>query len=46
MFAAQNDVKRLILYVESIISTNQRLTLEQIRNIRSSGALPAGYRLI
>lgn len=32
--------------VESIISTNQRLTLEQIRNIRSSGTLPAGYRLI
>jgi hypothetical protein len=32
--------------VESIISTNQRLTLEQIRNIRSTGTLPAGYRLI
>lgn len=32
--------------VESIISTNQRLTLQQIRNIRSSGTLPAGYRLI
>ena len=32
--------------VESIISTNQRLTLQQIRNIRSSGDLPSGYRLI
>lgn len=32
--------------VESIISTNQRLTLQQIRDIRSSGTLPAGYRLI
>jgi hypothetical protein len=32
--------------VESIISTNQRLTLEQIRNIRRTGNLPSGYRLI
>ncbi|UZP80564.1 hypothetical protein MF628_07060 [Paenibacillus polymyxa] len=32
--------------VESIISTNQRLTLQQIRNIRSSGRLPSGYRII
>ncbi len=32
--------------VESLISTNQRLTLQQIRNIRSTGKLPSGYRLI
>ncbi|MNW48992.1 hypothetical protein D3C74_263860 [compost metagenome] len=32
--------------VESLISSNQRLTLQQIRNIRSSGQLPSGYRVI
>jgi hypothetical protein len=32
--------------VESLISTNQRLTLDQVRSIRSSGQLPAGYRVI
>ncbi|WP_010269135.1 hypothetical protein [Paenibacillus senegalensis] len=29
--------------VESIISTNQRLTVEQVRAIRNAGQLPAGY---
>lgn len=29
--------------VESIISTNQRLTVEQVRAIRNSGRLPSGY---
>ncbi|MNN09454.1 hypothetical protein D3C76_791210 [compost metagenome] len=32
--------------VESIISSNQRLTVQQVRNIRSSGQLPSGYRTI
>ncbi|MDU4697062.1 MULTISPECIES: hypothetical protein [Paenibacillus] len=32
--------------VESIIATNQRLTVEQVRQIRASGTLPSGYRLI
>ncbi|AIQ52548.1 MULTISPECIES: hypothetical protein [Paenibacillus] len=32
--------------VESLISTNQRLTLQQIRDIRRTGDLPSGYRLI
>ncbi|GIP50224.1 hypothetical protein IM700_000190 [Paenibacillus sp. DXFW5] len=32
--------------VESIIATNQRLTAAQVRQIRTSGTLPSGYRLI
>jgi len=32
--------------VESLISTNQRLTTAQVRQIRQSGQLPSGYRLI
>lgn len=32
--------------VESLIATNQRLTVEQVRQIRASGTLPSGYRLI
>ncbi|TMV52180.1 hypothetical protein FE783_04345 [Paenibacillus mesophilus] len=30
--------------VESLISSNVRLTLEQIRRIRRTGELPAGFR--
>jgi hypothetical protein len=32
--------------VESLIASNQRLTLAQIRKIRRTGELPPGYRLI
>ncbi|CAM4454430.1 hypothetical protein U9M73_21645 [Paenibacillus phoenicis] len=32
--------------VESLIATNQRLTAEQVREIRRSGTWPSGYRLI
>ncbi|MGN7454132.1 hypothetical protein ACTHPH_04835 [Paenibacillus pasadenensis] len=32
--------------VESLISTNQSLTDAQIREIRRTGSLPAGYRLL
>ncbi|OAB43785.1 hypothetical protein [Paenibacillus glacialis] len=32
--------------VESLISSNQRLTFAQIREIRRTGILPRGYRLI
>ncbi|MFS0858646.1 MULTISPECIES: hypothetical protein [Paenibacillus] len=32
--------------VESLIASNQRLTLAQIRQIRRTGELPPGYRLI
>ncbi|AIQ46949.1 hypothetical protein R70723_14475 [Paenibacillus sp. FSL R7-0273] len=32
--------------VESLISTNQRLTAAQVRAIQRKGTLPAGYRLL
>lgn len=32
--------------VESLIASNERLTLAQIRRIRRTGNLPPGYRLI
>jgi hypothetical protein len=32
--------------VESLISSNQRLTPAQVRAIQRSGSLPSGYRLI
>ncbi|MDQ0171467.1 hypothetical protein [Paenibacillus tundrae] len=32
--------------VESLIASNERLTLAQIRKIRRTGNLPPGYRLI
>lgn len=31
---------------ESLVMSNSRLTLAQIRNIRNTGALPQGFRLI
>ncbi len=32
--------------VESLISTNERLTLAEIRAIRSNRSLPGGYNLV
>lgn len=32
--------------VESLISTNERLTLAEIRAIRSNRSLPSGYDLV